>query len=214
MSVRYIVSNNQSVAQPPPPQKKSVTQLQKHPWQLEKKCNWIKVELICKGSHRWNGNERTWFRVKAIDFLLVSFDKKDECSILNFCLFIILFTLGHEALWPHVSSQEWTLPPLDFGPEVFIMRALWMCGITPPPAMVALIRVSSSSSPLIASCKCLGVILLTLRSLEALPASSKTSAVKYSRIAALYTAEVAPTLLFAETLLFKILWILPTGNYT
>jgi len=121
-------------------------------------------------------------------------------------LFVIsLFTQGRETLWPQMTAQEWTLPPLDFGPLVFIMRALWMCGMTPPPAMVALMRVSSSSSPLIASCKCLGVILLTLRSLEALPASSKTSAVKYSRIAALYTAEVAPTLLFAETLLFKIL---------
>ena len=115
---------------------------------------------------------------------------------------------------PHFWAQLWPFPPLDFGPAPFIMRALWICGITPPPAMVALMRVSSSSSPLIASCKCLGVILLTLRSLEALPASSKTSAVKYSRIAALYTAEVAPTLLFAATLLFKILWILPTGNYT
>jgi hypothetical protein len=36
-----------------------------------------------------------------------------------------------------------------------------MCGITPPPAMVALMRISSSSSPLIANYKCLGVILLT-----------------------------------------------------
>lgn len=78
-----------------------------------------------------------------------------------------------------------------------------MCGITPPPAMVALIRVSSSSSPLIASCKCLGVMRFTLRSLLAFPANSRTSAVKYSRIAAAYTAEVAPTLLLALTLLFK-----------
>jgi len=67
----------------------------------------------------------------------------------------------------------------------FMIKALWMCGMTPPPAIVALIRVSSSSSPLMASCKCLGVILLTLRSFEALPASSRTSAVKYSRMAAL-----------------------------
>ena len=93
-----------------------------------------------------------------------------------------------------------------------MMRALWMCGMTPPPAMVALMRVSSSSSPLIASNRCLGVILLTLRSFEAFPASSRTSAVRYSRIAALYTADVAPTLLLALTLLFKNLWILPTGN--
>lgn len=33
--------------------------------------------------------------------------------------------------------------------------------MTPPPAIVALMRTSSSSSPLIASCRCLGVILLT-----------------------------------------------------
>ena len=96
---------------------------------------------------------------------------------------------------------------------VFMIKALWMCGMTPPPAIVALIKVSSSSSPLIASCKCLGVILFTLRSFDALPASSRTSAVRYSRMAALYTAEVAPTLLLALTLLFKNLWILPTGNY-
>ena len=56
--------------------------------------------------------------------------------------------------------------------------------MTPPPAIVALIRESNSSSPLTANCKCLGVILLTFKSLEALPASSKTSAVKYSNIAA------------------------------
>ena len=93
------------------------------------------------------------------------------------------------------------------------MRALWMWGITPPPAIVALISVSSSSSPLIASCKCLGVILFTFKSLLAFPANSSTSAVRYSRMAAVYTAEVAPTLLLALTLLFKNLWILPTGNY-
>lgn len=89
-----------------------------------------------------------------------------------------------------------------------------MCGMTPPPAMVALMSESNSSSPLIANCKCLGVILLTFKSLLALPASSKTSAVKYSRMAALYTAAVAPTLWCALTLFFKNLWILPTGNYT
>jgi len=61
---------------------------------------------------------------------------------------------------------------------------LWICGITPPPAIVALISKSSSSSPLIASCKCLGVIRFTLKSLEAFPANSKTSAVRYSKIAA------------------------------
>ena len=44
----------------------------------------------------------------------------------------------------------------------------------PPPAMVALISESNSSSPRIASCKWRGVIRFTLRSLEALPASSST----------------------------------------
>lgn len=111
--------------------------------------------------------------------------------------------------------------------EALFMRDLWMCGMTPPPAMVALIRVSNSSSPRIASCKCRGVIRFTcvhllrefferklnrqftFKSLDALPASSSTSAVKYSmfllrqrvtqqilnspRMAAEYTAAVAPT---------------------
>jgi hypothetical protein len=71
-----------------------------------------------------------------------------------------------------------------FSPVAPINRFLWMCGITPPPAIVALMSKSSSSSPLMASCKCLGVILLTLKSFEAFPASSKTYAVKYSRTAA------------------------------
>ena len=54
------------------------------------------------------------------------------------------------------------------------LTRLTMWGITPPPAMVALISVSSSSSPRMASCKWRGVIRFTLRSLEALPASSST----------------------------------------
>jgi hypothetical protein len=52
---------------------------------------------------------------------------------------------------------------------------------------------SSSSSPRIANCKCLGVIRFTLRSFVALPANSSTSAVRYSRMAAVYTAALAPT---------------------
>ena len=48
--------------------------------------------------------------------------------------------------------------------------------------------VSSSSSPRMASCRWRGVIRLTLRSLAALPASSRTSAVRYSRTAVTYTA--------------------------
>jgi hypothetical protein len=42
-----------------------------------------------------------------------------------------------------------------------------MWGRTPPKAMVARIRVSSSSSPRMASWRCLGVMRLTLRSLAA-----------------------------------------------
>lgn len=78
--------------------------------------------------------------------------------------------------------------------------------------MVALISESNSSSPRIASCKWRGVIRFTLRSLEALPASSSTSAVRYSRIAALYTAAVAPTLPWLVVRVFKCLWMRPTGN--
>jgi len=44
----------------------------------------------------------------------------------------------------------------------------------PPPAIVALMRLSNSSSPRIASCKCLGVIRLTFRSFDAFPANSNT----------------------------------------
>ena len=40
--------------------------------------------------------------------------------------------------------------------------------------MVALMRLSSSSSPLMANCKCLGDIRFTLRSLHAFPANSNT----------------------------------------
>ncbi len=71
--------------------------------------------------------------------------------------------------------------------------------MTPPPAMVALIKESNSSSPLTANCKCLGVILFTFSSLLALPANSSTSAAKYSKIAAVYTAAVTPTRFFAFT---------------
>lgn len=67
--------------------------------------------------------------------------------------------------------------------STFNNKALLMWGKTPPYAMVALIKLSNSSSPLMANCKCLGVILLTFKSLAALPANSNTSAVKYSNTA-------------------------------
>jgi len=104
-------------------------------------------------------------------------------------------------------------------------HTLWMWGKTPPPAMVARISWSSSSSPRMASCKCRGVIRFTRRSLAALPghqrgsgdieesrdipASSRTSAVKYSMMAATYTAAFAPTrtlfaFLFLKNLIISI----------
>lgn len=94
------------------------------------------------------------------------------------------------------------------------MRDLCMWGMTPPPAIVALIKVSSSSSPRMASYRCLGVIRFTFRSFEAFPASSRTSAVRYSRIAAEYTAADAPTRPFVVTRPFSKRWIRPTGNYS
>ena len=66
------------------------------------------------------------------------------------------------ALPPPPPSKK-TLPhPLfhSFLPAL-LMRDLWMWGMTPPPAMVALIRVSSSSSPRMASCRWRGVMRLT-----------------------------------------------------
>jgi len=53
----------------------------------------------------------------------------------------------------------------------------------------------------------LGVIRLTLRSLLAFPASSKTSAVRQSKMAAEYIAAVAPTLTFVDTQDFNKWWI-------
>ena len=44
---------------------------------------------------------------------------------------------------------------------ILLMSDLWMCGMTPPPAIVALMSVSSSSSPRMASCKWRGVMRLT-----------------------------------------------------
>ena len=82
---------------------------------------------------------------------------------------------------------------LPFFKTGFVNNLLCMCGITPPPAIVALIKLSNSSSPLIANVKCLGVILFYFKSVLALPANSSTSAHKYSITAAEYTAAVAPT---------------------
>jgi hypothetical protein len=94
----------------------------------------------------------------------------------------------------NIYAQEYAddaFPP--FFNNGFANNLLWICGMTPPPAIVAFINPSSSSSPLIAKVKCLGVILFYFKSLLAFPASSSTSAVKYSKTAAEYTAAVAPT---------------------
>ena len=53
------------------------------------------------------------------------------------------------------------------------VRDLWMYGSTPPPAIVARISASSSSSPRIASCRWRGVIRFTRRSLDALPGAGQ-----------------------------------------
>merc|ERR1719174_3284087 len=97
--------------------------------------------------------------------------------------------------------------------DVLLMRDLWMCGMTPPPAIVALMSVSSSSSPRMASWRWRGVMRFILRSLHALPASSSTSAVRYSRMAAVYTAAVAPTRCDAVTRSLRKRWSRPTGNW-
>ena len=60
-----------------------------------------------------------------------------------------------------------------------------MFGKTPPCAIVTPDNnLFNSSSFLIANCKCLGIILVFLLSLAALPANSKISALKYSNTAA------------------------------
>lgn len=51
--------------------------------------------------------------------------------------------------------------------STFRRSALLMCGKTPPNAIVARMRVSSSSSPRMASCRWRGVIRFTFKSLAA-----------------------------------------------
>ena len=70
----------------------------------------------------------------------------------------------------------------------------WMFGKTPPEAIVTVPNnLDNSSSFRMASWMCLGTILDFLLSLEAFPASSRTSAAKYSNTAAKYTGAPAPT---------------------
>lgn len=79
--------------------------------------------------------------------------------------------------------------------------------------MVALMRVSNSSSPRMANWRCLGVIRFTFKSLHAFPASSRTSAVRYSKIAEVYTAAEAPTRWLVCTEVLRKRCTRPTGNY-
>ena len=70
---------------------------------------------------------------------------------------------------------------LDF----FGNKTEWMFGKTPPEAMVTVPNnLDNSSSFRMANWMCLGTILDFLLSLEAFPASSRTSAAKYSNTAA------------------------------
>ena len=99
-------------------------------------------------------------------------------------------------------------------PFFFGRRTEWMFGRTPPWAMVTEPKsLFNSSSFLTASWMCLGTILDFLLSRAALPASSRISAVKYSRMAARYTGAPAPTRV-AYLPFFKNLPILPTGNWS
>ena len=108
------------------------------------------------------------------------------------------------------DQASWAASPLTF----LGRRKALMLGRTPPLAMVVLaINLLSSSSFLIASWMCLGTILVFLLSLAAFPASSRTSAARYSRTAARYTGAPAPTL--SEYLpCLRNLAILPTGNWS
>lgn len=89
---------------------------------------------------------------------------------------------------PHASQHYHASPLFFFFCSTFNSNARLICGNTPPNAIVARISVSSSSSPRMASCRWRGVIRFTFRSLAALPASSSTSAVRYSSTAVTYTA--------------------------
>lgn len=65
----------------------------------------------------------------------------------------------------------------------------------------------------ITSCKWRGVMRFTRKSFEAFPANSKTSAVKYSRMAAEYTAALAPTRMWWVARFLSRRCKRPTGNY-
>lgn len=210
-------------------------------------------------------------------FLAIIIIKKNTCELLvlskpkpwnvwstwHLCS-LLLALLSNEG-FVDVGNDTWkqtkkTLVGLNGSDECMRHRTIIMhvSVDSPPPAIVALIRESNSSSPRMASCKWRGVIRFTFKSLEALPANSNTwereneqtginanrspphtqkhhmvwlpapmsitnahkmfggrltSAVRYSRMAALYTAAVAPTRPWLVVRVFKCLWIRPTGNW-
>merc|ERR1711883_38115 len=101
-----------------------------------------------------------------------------------------------------------------FFPAFLGRRTWWMLGITPPEAMVTLeSSLESSSSLRMASWMWRGTMRLFLLSRAALPASSSTSAARYSRTAARYTGAPAPTrVAYLPCLRYRL--IRPTGNWS
>ena len=83
----------------------------------------------------------------------------------------------------YTTSQEETL--IVYFLDFFGNKTEWMFGKTPPDAIVTVPNnLDNSSSFRMANWMCLGTILDFLLSLEAFPASSRTSAAKYSNTAA------------------------------
>lgn len=162
---------------------------------LEEKSKTFLYFFIVKHLNRWSIFVTSHLIYEAY-FLHLSF----LSSILSQMNLFYLFVYSHiryKLNWlPFFSplnlptSLHWTIYAFYFCLRIAFLSlglyksALWMWGRTPPPAMVALIIVSSSSSLRIASCKCRGVILFLLKSLHAFPANSINSAVRYSRTAA------------------------------
>merc|ERR1712078_953530 len=99
-----------------------------------------------------------------------------------------------------------------FFPDFLGRSTAWMFGRTPPEAIVTVERsLESSSSFRTASWTWRGTMRLFLLSRAALPASSSTSALRYSRTAARYTGAPAPTRV-AYLPCFRYRLMRPTGN--
>merc|ERR1719153_2104810 len=80
--------------------------------------------------------------------------------------------------------------PLKVSWSTFLTRHEWMPGTTPPPGMITFTPSNnglSSSSIATAIMTCLGLIVFFFMSLAQFPASSKTSAMRYSSTAPMYT---------------------------